>query len=210
MQRQLKRKGHGDSKVSAPGSALPSTSATDAKSEPGLEAENIRLRQEVENLEGELECAADTDAELAAKVLTLRERVKALEPYDPHRDLSDDELRELVAKIEQTKILEAEAAAAGQLRQRVKELEGQLAHMTHTQAAMRQGAGCFREAPGATFQLQDDLGVGGQSQCLGKEPNYLTERKGGLTAVLARPKEDTVATMDLYRRLEEMGVEARA
>ena len=74
----------------------------------------------------------------------------------------------------------------------------------------RQSAGCFREAPGATFQLQDDLGVGGQSQCLGKEPNYLTERKGGLPAVLARPKEDTEATMDLYRRLEEMGVEARA
>ena len=60
------------------------------------------------------------------------------------------------------------------------------------------------------FQLRDDLGGGGESQCLGKEPNDLAERKGGLPAVLAWPKEDTEAAPELYRRLEELGVEARA
>jgi len=113
VQRQLNQKGQGDGRAAAPGNAQLPTSTMDAKSESALEAENFRLRQEVETLEGQLECAVDGDAELAAQVQTLLERMKALE---------------------------AEAAAAGQLRQRVKELEGQLEHAAHTQAAMRQNA----------------------------------------------------------------------
>jgi DNA repair exonuclease SbcCD ATPase subunit len=77
-----------------------------------LEAENIRLRQEVDNLEGQLECVVDAAVQLEAQVQTLRERVKALE---------------------------SEAASAGQLRQRVRELEGQLERAAHTEAAMQQG-----------------------------------------------------------------------
>ena len=113
VQRALKRKSQGNGRVAAPEGVQPPAVTADNQLRSGLEAENIQLRQQVEDLEGELECVVDTDAELEAKVLSLREQVKALQ---------------------------AEAAVAGQLRQRVKELEGQLEQANHTQAAMRQGA----------------------------------------------------------------------
>jgi len=78
VQRALKRKSQADGVVSTPGSAQPPATSADNQLLSQLEAENIRLRQEVEAVEGELECVVDSDAELAAQVQTLRERVKAL------------------------------------------------------------------------------------------------------------------------------------
>jgi hypothetical protein len=116
--RQLNRQRQGNSRAPAPGMTLPPTNTTDLPPESGLVTENIKLFQEVENLKGELECFVDAEADLVAETRIIIERLQALE---------------------------SEAAAIIELRQRVKELEGQLEHATHAQAAMHQEAIQWRQ-----------------------------------------------------------------
>jgi RNA-binding protein YhbY len=137
---QVKRNGEGNGRVSAPGVAQPpATSATD-QSRPDLEAENPRLKREVESLEAQLEFVEDDATTTAAELRTLQEKVKALEP---------------------------EGAAAGQLRQRVKDLEAQLEAASLTQVTMRQDSDQWRQkfaaeqaarqkAEGQTVTLRQD------------------------------------------------------
>ena len=113
VQRQLRQKGQGSDSVSGPGASLPATDTTPPDPEPGLEDENARLRQEFENLEGQVECVLDADAALEVEVQTLRERVKVLEP---------------------------KAAVADHWRQWAKELESQGEHATNTAETVRRAA----------------------------------------------------------------------
>ena len=107
--RQL-RGGQGTSAASAPGSSQPSSNTAASQPEPGLEVENIRLQQEVEDLEGQFECIFDGYVELQDEVRTHEQRAIALETNA--------------------------AAVATQLRQRVMELEGRLAQAADTEATM--------------------------------------------------------------------------
>jgi regulator of replication initiation timing len=116
--RGLNRKTQGNAAVSSPAGARPLPTGLDAQARSELEAENIQLHQQVEDLEAQLECVVDADPELEAEVRTLRERVKVLEP---------------------------EAVAAGQLRLRVRELEGQLERASLTQVTMRQRTDQWRQ-----------------------------------------------------------------
>jgi hypothetical protein len=117
VQHQLHRKGQGDGSVAAPRNVfLPVATGPLPWSE--VEPENVRPRQQAEDLDDELQFDDDDDDELEAEVQTLRERVK---------------------------VLEAEAVAAGQLRQRVKELEVQLGRSNLTHVIMRQDTDQLRQ-----------------------------------------------------------------
>lgn len=123
VQRQLKKRDQTIGRRSVDNSQL-ITATMPARSGSELDAENDRLKMEVEELTHQLECTSEVSSqlvkmedELEAEVKAFRERVSFLEP---------------------------EASAAGQLRLRVKELEGQLQHEIHTQTAMRQGAVLWR------------------------------------------------------------------
>lgn len=120
VQRRLSRRGQGSGGVPVTGNAQPAVATTNVVQQSQLETENARLQREVEDLTSQLEGTH----ELAQDLVDRKDELEA-------------ELRALHGQVS---TLQPEASAACQLRQRVSELEGQLQHAAHTQAAMHQGA----------------------------------------------------------------------
>lgn len=125
VKRKLIRRAQANGRVPVTGNDQLAISITNGFSQSQLETENARLQQEVEDLTSQLEATHDLTLELVEKEDGLEGEVRTLH--------------------ERVNALQIEASAAGQLRQRVKELDGQLQHAAHTQATMHQGAVQWRQ-----------------------------------------------------------------
>lgn len=120
VQSQLKKRDQRFGGISALGIAQSQTATTPGRSTWNLEAQNARLKKEVEELTLKLETASDQLSEL--------DKMKS------EREVEFEALQERV------NILEPEAMAAGQLRLSLKGLEGKIQREVHTTTAVSQNA----------------------------------------------------------------------